>query len=179
MYQTALLQSRFIKNSVLQQSALCFFAVLFLALASHLVIPLQPVPLTFQSAAVIFVGMTLGPRLAGITLITYLIAGISGLPVFATGTSFGPTAGYLIGFLPAALLSGWLAQKGMAKNISFSFITSLLGAAVIFACGLPVLARFIGWHAAIASGLIPFMITEPLKLLAISLVIPRLWRPAA
>lgn len=176
MYLSATLQSRLHNHSLLQQTLVCMVGVLFLALASHLVIPLQPVPLTFQSAAVILVGMAMGPRLAGITVLGYLLAGFCGLPMFASGGSLGPTLGYLLGFFPAAILSGWLAQRGFAKNIASSFIASLLGATIIFAMGLPVLAKFIGWHAAIAAGLMPFVISEPLKLLAISLIIPRLWK---
>ncbi|MDX1901713.1 MAG: biotin transporter BioY [Gammaproteobacteria bacterium] len=179
MYQSTILHSRFYNNSFLQNTLVCLFGIVFLALAAHLVIPLQPVPLTFQSAAVILIGMTMGPRLAAATLSGYLVAGFLGLPVFASGGIPGPTLGYLIGFLPAAIFSGWLAQQGFAKNIALSFIASILGATIIFALGLPVLATFIGWKAAIAAGLMPFIITEPLKLFAISLIIPRLWKPAA
>lgn len=177
MYKTAVLQSRlFTSTSFLKQTLLCSLGIVFLALASHLIIPLQPVPLTFQSAAAIFLGMIMGPRLSGITLIGYLAAGFVGLPVFAASTAFGPTLGYLIGFLPGAILSGWLAERGMAKNILQSFMASLAGTAIIFTSGLLVLAQFVGWQHAITFGLLPFIVTEPLKLLTISLVTPRFWK---
>jgi len=177
MYQSATLQPRlFAESSLLRQGLACSLGIIFLSLASHLIIPLQPVPLTFQSAAVILLGMIMGPRLAAATLIGYLTAGFIGLPVFAPNSALGPSMGYLIGFLPAAIFSGWLAERGMAKNILQSFIASILGAAIIFSCGLPVLAQFVGWQNAINFGLLPFIISEPLKLLAISLVVPRFWQ---
>src|SRR5690242_8292142 len=92
-------------------------AALFLALASQISIPLQPVPLTFQSVTVLLIGMALGPRLGGYAIAMYFIAGCLGLPVFAN-FSFGPqvflgaSGGYLMGFLPAAVVSGYLAQRG-------------------------------------------------------------------
>jgi len=177
MYQTATRQSRLLTtSSFLKQSLLCSFGIIFLAFAAHLIIPLQPVPLTFQSSAAIFLGMIMGPRLAAITLIGYFAAGLVGFPVFAAGAQFGPTMGYLIGFLPGALISGWLAENGMAKTILQSFIASIIGTVAIFACGLSVLAHFVGWHQSIMLGLLPFIITEPLKLLAISLVAPHFWK---
>ncbi|RDI43746.1 biotin transporter BioY [Aquicella lusitana] len=166
-------------NTLPKQILLIVAGVMLLALSAHISIPLQPVPLTFQSATVVFVGMAYGARLGAFTLTTYLIAGLIGLPVFADTEShlvFGPTAGYLIGFLPAAALSGYLAQKGWARTIIRSFIASCLGASVIFLCGVTVLSQFVGLHQAIAFGLMPFIITEPMKLFTTSLIVPKLWK---
>jgi biotin transport system substrate-specific component len=169
------------ENTLLKQIMLVISGVVLLAISAHIIIPLQPVPLTFQSAAVIFVGMVYGARLGACTLAAYLIAGASGLPVFAnipneTSYFFGHTAGYLIGFLPACAVSGYLAQKGWAKHILSSFIASCLGASIIFFFGIIVLSKFIGWHDAVFLGLMPFIVTEPIKLFVISLVIPRFWK---
>ncbi|SRR5579883_1014445 len=169
------------ESSFLHRASLILAGVFLLAFASQLSIPLQPVPLTFQSVTVILIGMTYGARCGAAVVAAYLIAGACGLPVFADHSGgiqhfFGPTAGYLIGFLPAAYISGYLAQKGWAKSIIRSFMVALLGASVIFLCGLSVLSLSIGWDKAIAVGLMPFIISEPIKLAAASFIIPHCWK---
>lgn len=167
------------ENTFLKETFLVIGSVLLLALAAHISIPLQPVPLTFQSAAVVSIGMILGARLGTYSLLAYLIAGFSGLPVFADTDSnfiFGPTMGYRFGFLPAVLVCGYLAQKGFAKNVIGSFLASAIGISIIFLFGLLGLSFFVSWQNAIAYGLLPFVISEPLKLLAVSLAIPRFWK---
>src|SRR5262245_49962741 len=89
------------ENSFLNQALLVFAGVIVLAFASQLSIPLQPVPLTFQSATVVLIGMVYGARYGTYTIATYLIAGACGLPVFinysATLSHFlSPTGGYLL-----------------------------------------------------------------------------------
>ena len=182
MMQTAPLKNIFFaESSTVKKILLLLTGVVTLAIASQLTLPMQPVPLTFQSATVIFIGMAYGARNGSYVIAAYLFAGLCGLPVFA-GLSFGPapltgpTAGYLIGFLPAAFISGYLAERGFGRQIITSFIASLIGAAIIFMCGLPILAAFTGWDNAITFGLMPFIISEPIKLAALSLVIPRLWK---
>lgn len=169
-------------NSFIKQTLLILSGVVLLALASRISIPFVPVPLTFQSATVVLIGMAYGARLGTSVIAAYLIAGFCGLPVFTDPFSGfaalkGPTLGYLLGFLPAAYLSGYLAQKGFAKNRVKSFIAACLGASIIFIFGVSVLAQMIGWEKAIALGFMPFIISEPVKLLAVSLFIPRLWKP--
>jgi len=168
----------------LKRMSLLLGGVVVLALASQLSIPLQPVPLTFQSATVILIGMAYGPRYGASVVAAYLLAGACGLPVFANFSFgidkfFGPTGGYLIGFLPAAWFSGYLAQKGFAKNIFLSFMTACLGASVIFLLGVTQLASLMGWHQALMLGVAPFIISETIKLLCVACVIPKLWKPAA
>src|SRR5579885_144824 len=168
-------------NSLVKQALLILAGVLVLAIASQLSIPLKPIPLTFQSATVILIGMAYGPRNGSYVVVAYLLAGLFGIPVFAdfsAGLSklFGPSMGYLFGFLPAAFLSGYLAQKGWARNILSSLAAACLGVSVIFILGVAALAKFIGWESAIELGLMPFIVTEPIKLVAVSLVIPRLWQ---
>ena len=165
----------------LRELMLILGGVLLLAFASQLTIPLRPVPITFQSATVILVGMAYGARLGTITLLAYLAIGALGLPVFAEANAgmtpfFGETAGYLIGFVPAAAVSGYLAQNGWGSTILTSFAAACVGTLIIFAFGLSVLSTFIGWQQAMLYGLMPFIITEPVKLLAASAVIPRLWK---
>ena len=183
LFLNAPLQSVFWSNqdTVLKHTLLILVGVFVLAFSAQLVIPLQPVPLTFQSATVILIGMTYGARYGSYTIAAYIFTGLIGLPVFENFSSGivkfqGPTAGYLFGFLPAAFLSGLLAQYGFAKNIFTSFLVACLGAAVIFACGTFFLARMIGWDDAIAFGLTPFVLSEVIKLIAVACFVPRLWK---
>ena len=83
---------------------------LLLATSAQFKIPLYPVPVTGQTLVVLLIGMVYGPRLGGVTIATYLLQGVTGLPVFAGGafgiaTLLGPTGGYLGGFLPPNFLS--------------------------------------------------------------------------
>lgn len=171
----------FTQSSWLKKAIMVIFATLILAAASQLSIPLLPVPLTFQSATVILIAMAYGSRLGTTVIATYLCAGIYGMPVFADFSAgpmvfAGPTAGYLFGFLPAAFVAGALAERGFGRHFLSAFITAICAAAIIFACGVPVLARFIGWQHAIALGFTPFIWTELIKLAAVAFIIPRLWQ---
>ena len=91
-------------TSALTKAALVVFGSLLLAVSAQFKIPLYPVPVTGQTLLVLLIGMTYGPRLGGITMAAYLFEGAIGLPVFAGGAAgmavlFGPTGGYLFGFL--------------------------------------------------------------------------------
>jgi biotin transporter BioY len=155
--------------------------VIILALSSQLSIPLKPIPLTFQSSAVILLGLIYGPSLASTTVISYLAAGSLGAPVFAgfsggVSVLMGPASGYLVGFLPAAVISGYLAECGFAKYFITSYLAALLGVIVIFALGVMILSSFIGWHNAVSFGIKPFIYTEALKLVIVSLLAPQFWK---
>jgi len=169
------------ENSILRQALLVIFGVLVLAVSAQLSVPLKPVPLTFQSTAVILIGMAYGARYGSIVVAAYLLAGLAGLPVlegFGAGPAkfFGPTLGYLLGFFPAAMLSGYLAQKGWAKHVITSFLAACLGVGIIFLCGTTVLAQSIGWYNAVFFGVLPFIVSEPIKLIVVALLIPTLWK---
>ena len=169
------------EHKLVKEIMLVILGVCLLGIASQIVIPLNPVPLTFQSAAVILLGLLYGSRLAALSVISYLLAGGLGLPLFAGLSSgfnvfMGATSGYLIGFIPAAWLAGFLAERGFARNIVTAFLSACFSVSIIFALGLIVLSQFIGGDKAISLGLAPFVITEPFKLLAISLIIPYCWK---
>lgn len=168
-------------NSFLKQLGLTIAGAFLLALAAQLSIPLTPVPITFQSATVIMIGLAVGPRQGAYIISTYLLAGALGLPVFADlgfgiANLFSPRAGYLLGFLPAVIASGYLAQRGFAKSILGSFIAAIAGASIIFACGISVLSLFVGFNQAIMFGLMPFVSSEIVKLCAVAAVAPRFWK---
>ncbi len=80
-------------------------------------LPFSPVPITGQTMAVLLVGALLGSRRGALAVLAYIAEGLAGLPVFAGGAAglarlFGPTGGYLVGFVAAAFLVGWLAERG-------------------------------------------------------------------
>lgn len=168
-------------DSFMKKSLVVIAGAVLLALASQLSIPLQPVPLTFQSATVVLIGLAGGARLGSYAVIVYLIAGLVGMPVFADfhaglPTLLGPTGGYLAGFAPAAFISGYLAQKGFARHPMSAFLAACAGVSVIFLMGVAWLSTFTGWHLAITLGVLPYALSEPIKLIVLSFLVPRLWK---
>ena len=156
---------------------------LFIALASQVAIPLHfsPVPLTGQTLAVLLAGALLGSRRGSLCLLLYLAEGTVGLPVFAGGRAglahlVGPTGGYLVGFIASAFLTGLLAERGWDRRAATTLAAMLLGNAVIYAFGLPWLAYFVGSGRALASGLLPFIPGDLLKLLLAAALLPSGWK---
>ncbi|HLB56881.1 MAG TPA: biotin transporter BioY [Coxiellaceae bacterium] len=182
MFAQTTYRSRFLStDSASLNCLIVLLASLVLAGASQISLPWQPVPLTFQSVAVVLLGLTLGSKRAAAAVALYLLEGACGLPVFAqfySGISVFamPSGGYLIGFLPAAFFAGWMMEIGMAKNIFLIFMTALFSTMIIFACGVLQLGMMIGWNDAFAFGVKPFLIVEPLKLMVASLVAKNAFR---
>src|SRR5919112_3286083 len=107
-------------------------------------LPFTPVPFTLQPMVVLLGGAVLGSRLGMSAQVLYLLAGISGLPVFAASPVLpqgalrllGPTGGYLMSYPFAAFVTGALAQRGFDRNYRTSVVAMLAGLAVIFTCGV-------------------------------------------
>ncbi len=149
-------------------------------------LPFTPVPITGQTLGVLLVGAAYGPGLGVATLVLYLMWGVVGLPVFApnadgsheTGAAAlrltAPTAGYLWGFVVAAGLVGWLAQKGWDRTFASSVGAMFLGSVAIYAAGVPWLmaAADADLETALTWGLTPFIIGDTLKLLAAAALLP-------
>lgn len=135
---------------------------LAIAASAQIQVPMQPVPMTMQSLVVLLIGIAYGPRLGAATVMLYLLEGLVGLPVFAgfkagPAALAGPTGGFLIGFVPAAALAGWLAARGWARNVWRSVATFVAGHAVLFASGVTWLGLLIGFERAVMLGLLPFL----------------------
>jgi biotin transport system substrate-specific component len=135
---------------------------LAIAASAQIQVPMQPVPMTMQSLVVLLVGIAYGPRLGAATVMLYLFEGLIGLPVFAGFRSgpaalAGPTGGFLIGFVPAAALAGWLAARGWTQGAMRSVATFLAGHALLLACGVAWLGLLIGFDRAVMAGLVPFL----------------------
>lgn len=147
-----------------------------ITLGAKLQVPFWPVPMTLQTLVVLMIGAIYGARLAGVTLLTYLVQGAVGLPVFASGAGLaylaGPTGGYLAGFLLAAVAVGTAADRGLLRRAIPAFAVLLVATALIYASGVLWLAGFVGMQKAIAAGLLPFLPAEAFKLaLAVLLVL--------
>jgi biotin transport system substrate-specific component len=160
--------------SFIHQAAMVLFGSWALTLMSQLEIP-GVVPITLQTLGVLLIGLTFGARLAFLTLAAYLIQGAMGLPVFAGGGAgiaklAGPTGGYLIGFLFAATIIGWLADKGLTRSWVGTVVALVAGTIVIYAFGLPWLGSIIGYDKALEFGLYPFITGDAIKLVLAALL---------
>jgi biotin transport system substrate-specific component len=151
-----------------------------LAISAKIQVPFWPVPMTMQTFAVLVLGMAYGWRLAGASVLLYLVQGAIGLPVFAAGSGLayfaGPTGGYLLGFLLAAVAVGWLAEHGWDRSPLRTLAAMLIGTAIIFALGLAWLATLIGLPQAIDAGLVPFLPGETVKIALATAILPSAWR---
>lgn len=141
--------------------------VILLFASAQISIPLQPVPITLQTVAVMLIGLTYRPKEAFHTLSTYLILGALGLPVFASFHSgiqwlFGKTGGYLFGFLLAAVTMSSFYYRAH-QNLWTTLLTCFVGLGIIYGCGVLWLAGFIGFKAAVAAGVTPFIVPGIIK----------------
>lgn len=170
------------ESNSLRNLVLVAVGSLLLAAASQVVVPMWPVPVTGQTFAVLLIGMTYGARLGMLTLLAYLLEGALGLPFFAAGSAglavfAGPGGGYLVGFLLAAGVTGWLAQRGWGRNAANTAIAMAIGNVVLYVPGLLWLAPFMhgNLHATLAAGLFPFMLGDLAKLLLATAAMPLAW----
>lgn len=159
----------------------------FTALLAQVTIPLWPVPITGQTLAVLLVGATLGMARGASSLGLYAVLGLVGLPVFAPQddgshlTGFlalsAPSFGYIIGFVFAAALVGWLSERTWDRKFLKALATFVGGSVVVFVFGLPWLAVVTGatlletyqW------GLEPFIVGGIIKAIIAALLLPAAW----
>jgi len=168
------------RSQLLAKIVLVISGIALLAISSKIQVPFWPVPMTLQSLVVLLIGASYGARLAGTTLLSYLATGAIGLPVFAKGAGLaymaGPTGGYLIGFLAAAVVVGWLADRGFGRTLLSAVAILAAGELVLFALGVSWLAIAIGLQKAIAGGLMPFIPAEALKMALACAALDLAWR---
>ena len=171
-------------DSRLRDALLVLGASLFVAALAQVRIPLPftPVPITGQTLGVLLIGALLGARRGAAALMLYLAEGLAGLPVFAAGSGgasslFGPTGGYLLSFVLAAWLVGWLCERGLERTLRTAWLPFLLGEAAIYLLGVPWLAFFVGGLGkAVALGLAPFVVGDLCKMLLAAALLPAAWR---
>ena len=175
--------------SVAVRAAAVLFATVATIAAAQVSVPLPftPVPFTLQPMVVLLAGAALGPRLGFTSQVCYLALGLAGLPVFAASPVLpqgaarllGPTGGFLLSYPFAAFVAGYLAQRGFDRRYLTSVLAMAAGLAVVFTggvCWLAFGAPHVGLPAAVASGLIPFLPADILKIFLAATVLPAAWR---
>jgi biotin transport system substrate-specific component len=146
-------------------------------------IPGTPVPISGQTFAALLVGSAYGAKRGFATFALYLLVGVVGLPVFASGSSgwsevSGATGGYLVGTLLAAALVGLLAERKWDRNLSSSITSMLTGSVVIYVCGLAWLYHELPnatFASTLSAGLYPFVVGDMLKLYLAGAALPGAW----
>ena len=154
--------------------------VLLLTLSAQAKIPFYPVPVTLQTLVLLILGMAYGLRLASSTALCYLAVGATGVPVFAGGGGIpymlGPTGGYLVGFVVAMALMGYMGDRGWGKSYRSMILPMVAGTVVIYLCGVLWLSHLIGLPKALAGGLYPFLLGDAAKIVVAVLLVPQAWK---
>ena len=160
----------------LKHLAIILIGSIALVISAKIKIPFYPVPMTMQTFVVLFLGITFGYKIGVATVALYLFEGIIGIPVFASSPEkgvgltyfIGPTMGYLIGFLIATFLTGYMNFK---TNIILTFIKLSLSVAVIYIFGMIWLGFLIGWDKPIfLLGAKPFLLAELFKISLLTII---------
>ncbi len=169
------------ENPIVRNVFLAIAGSIALWISAKIQVPFYPVPMTMQTFAVLVVGMAFGWRLGAATVILYLAEGAMGLPVFAgtpekgIGLAYmvGPTGGYLLGFVVAAAIVGWLAQKNWDRNVLTTLVAMIFGTSIIFLFGVAWLGAVIGWEKPILQfGLYPFIPGAVFKIVLAAAMLP-------
>ncbi len=169
------------EKSIVKDTALIISASIMIALLAQVMIPMYPVPFTGQTLGVLLTGALLGKKRASLSLLSYLLIGFLGMPVFVGGTFglarlAGPTGGYLIGFVFAAVIVGHLTEKGWDRNFITSVLAMFIGSVVIYSFGLLWLSNFTGWDKVLSAGLIPFIPGDIIKIIIAASILPTGWK---
>ena len=152
-------------------------ASVFITLSAQIAIPVpfSPVPITLQTFAVILTGAFLGSRLGSLAVLAYLLEGAVGLPVFAQAHFglihlVGPTGGYLLGFIPAAYVTGLLAERSNENSLLRAMLIMSAGAAIIFICGLTWLSMVFNRSEVLILGFYPYLPGAILKITTAAMI---------
>jgi len=167
MHQSTLTLPSFSSLGLRASTVVAFALLTALAAQVQVHIPGNVVPITMQTAVVLLAGLRLGSRDGSLSQAAYLVAGALGLPLFAgaagVATLFGPTGGYLVGFVLAAWLLG--RARSFATSFARTWILTFAASFVIFAAGLIQLKTFfaLSWGEAFMMGVVPFILGDLVK----------------
>lgn len=155
-------------NQLSAKTARITLGVLLLALCAQISIPLNPVPITLHTVAVLFVGLLYDRKTAIQTLSLYIVMGLVGLPVFTNFGSglarlMGPSGGYYIGFLVSVLAMTTLRQYMTTRSFMTNIALCITGSIVIYTFGILGLLRFMDIQQAFAVGVMPFILPGIVK----------------
>ena len=145
-------------------------------------LPFSPVPISFTNLAVYLAVYVLGMKFGTVSYLVYLLLGMAGLPVFSgftggIGKLAGPTGGYLIGFIFMAVIAGFFIDRFPGKKLMHA-AGMVLGTGVCYLFGTGWLARQLGvsFAAGLASGVIPYLPGDAVKILFALVIGSRLRR---
>jgi biotin transport system substrate-specific component len=139
------------------------------------------VPITGQTFGVLVTGITLGAKRGALSALFYMFEGAMGMPVFA-GLKGGlpyllvPTGGYIMGFVPAAYITGYLAQRGWDRNVIKSALSIIAGNSMIYLFGLITLSFYTHYSNVLVVGLFPFITGDVIKISIAVISSPLIWR---
>ena len=168
-----------------KQAALVALGVALLIISAKIRIPMWPVPITMGTFAVLCLGAAYGIRLGLVTILVYMAIGALGFNVFSGSSAesfglaymMGGTGGYLVGFVLATLVMGYLGTRGWDRSVPWMALAMLIGNVVIYVPGLLWLGQLFGWDKPILEwGLWPFLVGDALKLALAAMLLPLLWK---
>jgi biotin transport system substrate-specific component len=169
--------------NALRAAILIALGTALLTLSAKINLPLPYVPMTLQTLVVLMIGAAFGWRLGSATVIAYLAEGAFGLPVFAGPVGgiaplLGPTAGYLVGFVAAAFVTGWLSERGWDRSVPLLFVAMGFGHIIILAAGFAWLAFGVklGIEKAWLVGIAPFVAASVIKNALGAILVPAIRR---
>ena len=161
-------------SKILKSIFVIFLGSVALTISAKIKIPFYPVPMTMQTFVVLFLGLSFGYKIGLASVGLYLFEGIIGIPVFSNSPEkgvgliyfTGPTMGYLIGFLIATFLAGYLNFR---TNIFYIFLKLIISVSVIYILGVLWLGNLIGWDKPVIQfGVTPFLLAELFKILLLT-----------
>ena len=178
---------RLVSRSALSNTLLIVGGTALVAVSAQISVPLWPVPVTGQTLAVLLVGASLGAWRGTVSLALYMVLGLAGLPLFAEFTGgpasvLSPSFGFIIGFIPAAALIGWLSERAWDRRPLLAAAGFLAASIVPFLFGLPYLAIVLGnlglphdFTAVMAAGFTPFILGGVIKWAIAAALLPLAW----
>ena len=171
-----------VPGGLVRDAVLVLGGAAFVGLLAQFAIPLSftPVPLTLGTFAALLTGAALGSLRGLLSVGLYMVAGMAGVPWFAghaSGYGF-PSFGYVIGFVAAGALVGWLAQRGADRTVLRTAGLMVLGNVVIYAVGLPYLMAATGMDLStgLAKGVVPFLLGDAIKIAVAAGLLPAAWK---
>lgn len=172
------------RSSALTNVALVVTGAAVVGLLAQAEWRIGPVPITGQTLGVMLVGGALGMRRGAAALVTYMVAGLAGAPVFAGGAGgpayvLAPSFGFVIGFIGAAAVAGWAAERAWDRKILLGMAGFCLATVVPFLVGVPYMAAILGMtdlQAILAAGVTPFIVPGLIKAGIAAAIFPLAWK---
>jgi biotin transport system substrate-specific component len=182
---SAVISQRALPRSGVVSVLLVIAAAALTALAAQwrIQLPFTPVPITGQTFAVLLTGATLGWKLGAAGQLLYVAVGALGVPVFSDASGgveviTGATGGYLIGFILAAALVGWMAEHRQDRTFATMFTAFIVGSVVIYVLGVIglMISAEMSVAGAVEAGVVPFLLGDLIKAATAGVLLPGAWR---